>query len=224
MSVKRVLIFGMTDLAELLIFHLGRSLDYSISAITAEKKYISIDKMGGGLFRKYPIISFENIEEEYPPRQYSFFVCIGYNKMNEGRRRVFKLIQDKGYDILTYIHPTALVQTERIGQGNLFFENVTIGPYCTIGSGNIFYPCSHVAHHTDVGNYNFMAISCSIAGHVKIGNQCFMGNNSSTKNGISIADKTLIGAGAYLEKDSEVGDVIVPVRSVKIDRDSFDIF
>ena len=137
--------------------------------------------------------------------------------MNEGRKQTFKKIKEKGYDILTFIHPTALVQTESIGEGNLFFENVTIGAYCTIGEGNIFYPCSHVAHHTTIGNYNFMAISCSIAGHVKIENQCFLGNHSTTKNGVCIADKTLVGAGAYISKNTSENNVIVPVRAVVLE-------
>ena len=104
-----------------------------------------------------------------------------------------------------------------------FFENVTVGAFCKIGTGNIFYPCSHLAHHSKVGDYNFFAISCSIAGLVEIGNQCFIGNNSSTKNGICLSDRTLVGAGAYVSGDTKEGDVIVPVRSVTLEKKSEEI-
>lgn len=166
---------------------------------------------------KYPLVFFEEIDSIYPKDTYSFFVCVGYTRMNEGRKQAYLRIKEKGYQVLTYIHPTALVQTDQIGEGSLIFENVTIGSFCSVGLCNIFYPCSYVAHHTHVGDFNFFAISCSIAGHVTVNNQCFFGNNSATKNGIVIASKTLIGAGAYLADNTNECDVIVPKRSYKLE-------
>lgn len=163
------------------------------------------------------MVYFENLENMFPPSQYSVFICIGYSNMNAGRKDAYQRIIEKGYQVSTYIHPTALVQTEDIGEGCLVFENVTIGAYCSVGVGNIFYPCSHVAHHTHIGDFNFFAVSCSVAGHVTVRNQCFLGNNCTTKNGIVLMDKTLVGASAYLAWDTAIGDVVVPPRSFKLE-------
>jgi sugar O-acyltransferase (sialic acid O-acetyltransferase NeuD family) len=216
--MQNVIVYGTTDLAEVLLFHLESDERYNVVACCVDKKYITSDKMG-----KYPVVAFEDVKELYPPSDYAFFVCIGYTGMNEGRRLVFQRIMAQGYSILTYIHPSALVQTQEIGEGCLVFENVTIGPYCEIGCGNIFYPCSHLAHHSTVGDFNFFAISSSIAGHVKVGNQCFFGNNSTTRDKIIIADKTLLGAGGYLAVNSNEGDVYVPARSVKLEKKSNEV-
>ena len=181
-----------------------------------DKKYLN------GLCRKeylqkYSIVPFEDIEKAYPKEKYAFFICVGYTNMNAGRERVYHRIKEKGYQILTYIHPTALVQTDHIDEGCLLFENVTIGPFCTIGLCNVFYPCSHLAHHSQVGDFNFFAISCSIAGHVIVRDSCFFGNNCTTKNGIIIANKTLLGAGAYLDRSTNEREVIVPFKSYKLE-------
>ena len=216
--MKEVIIFGITDLAEVLAYNLENDEQYKIAAITVDKRYLKNPQ--GGVLQKYPCVPFETIEQEYPNEKYEFFICVGYSHMNEGRKSAYQRIKEKGYRVLTYIHPTALVQTHELGEGNLVFENVTIGSFCSVGVCNIFYPCSHVAHHTEVGDYNFFAISCSVAGHVQIGNQCFIGNNSSTRDKISISDKTLIGAGAYMACSTEPGDVFVPERSVKLAKKS----
>lgn len=212
--MKEVLIFGITDLAEVLAYNLENDKQYKIAAITVDKEYL-INPLGE-ILRKYPCVPFETVEQYYPNDKYDFFICVGYSHMNEGRRETYQRIKEKGYRVLTYIHPTALILTNDVGEGNIIFENVTIGSFCSIGICNIFYPCSHIAHHTKVGDYNFFAISCSVAGHVQIGNQCFVGNNSTTRDKISISDKTLIGAGAYLSCCTEKGDVFVPERSVKL--------
>ncbi len=214
--MQNVIIFGITDLSEVLIYHLERDTRYRIAAITADKEYIR-EHSRGGVLGQYPIIPFELIEEKYSQNEYAFFICVGYSKMNEGRKSIYRRIIEKGYQVLTYVHPMALVQTEQIGDGCLFFENVTIGSYCSVGSCNIFYPCSHIAHHTRIGDFNFFAISCSIAGYVEIANQCFFGNNSTTRDKIKISDKTLIGANAYLDHNSKEGSVIVPNRSVLLE-------
>ncbi len=209
--MENVIIFGTTDLAEVLVYHLQHDERYKIVAVTVEMKYCNEKH-----FADYPLIPFETIND-YIEDDYGFFICVGYSQMNEGRKKIYHKIKNNNYRVLTYIHPTAVVQTNRISEGSLFFENVTIGPYCTIGTCNIFYPCAHLAHHSKVGNYNFFAISSSVAGHVIVENQCFFGNNSTTKNGIIIRNKTLLGAGAYLDKDTEEGAVIVPERSIRLE-------
>ncbi len=220
--MKKVIIVGLSDLAQLLVFHLEKEANYEICALSVEKEFVKSSFFMGS--RQYPIIPFENIEDSYSPSDFSVFICIGYTKMNEIRERFYNTVKQKGYIIESYIHSTSVVYADTLGEGNLVFENVTIGPFVNAGICNIFYPCSHIAHHTTIGNFNFFAISSSIAGHVNIENNCFFGNNCTTKNGITVSNKTLVGAGAYLSKNTCEGDVWVPERSsVLSDKTSTDI-
>lgn len=143
--------------------------------------------------------------------------------MNAVRKRIFREVRTKGYQIMSYIHPSATVLTENIGEGTIIMERALIGPFVHMGVGNIFYPDAHVAHDSTIGDFNFFSVSCAVAGHVRIGNNCFLGNNCTIKNGIALRDYTLVGAGAYISKDSEPFSVYVPARSARLEgKDSRD--
>lgn len=45
--VKNVIVFGMTDLAEVLADHLEQDERYKIAAVTGDKKYLSKVNSGG---------------------------------------------------------------------------------------------------------------------------------------------------------------------------------
>lgn len=144
--------------------------------------------------------------------------------MNYYRKQIFEEIKNRGYHIKSYIHKTANVFTQDIGEGNLIFECSYVGMYSHIGDGNIFYPKSMVAHHAYVGDFNFFSISCSVAGKVVIGNENFFGNNSTTKDRIEIGNKVLIGAGAYIDKNLTDNQVVVPQKSMVLEnKNSYDL-
>lgn len=218
--MNKVIIFGTTQFAELLYFNLKKDKEYEVVAFTVDGAFKKYDR-----FCELPVIDFEDITTIYNPERYGMFICVGYSKMNMIRKEKFLKAKEKGYRIINYIHPTALIQTKFIGEGNIFMEGVIIGPFVKIGNGNIFYPKAHIAHHTSLGNFNFIAISAAIAGNVLIADNCFFGNNCTTRNDIIIQKFTLVGAASYLScsTDSE-GLVYVPPRSVKLpNKSSFEI-
>ncbi len=191
-----------------------------IYGFTIESRYRRSDK-----YLDLPIVDFENVEKYFPPDEYGIYICLGYTNMNSERERIFKTAQEKGYEILSFIHPTAVVNSQSMGIGNIVFENAVIGPFTDIGNGNIFKAGASIAHHSSVGNFNFFAVNSSAAGKVVIKNNCFLGNNCTIKNRITIADKTLVGAGCYVSKDTEPYSVYVPARSICLqDKKSTDFF
>lgn len=209
--MKKILIFGITDLAENLYYHL-KSEDKIVDGFCINEAYITSYQLFG-----LPVYSFEKLSSIFEDCEIEFYVCIGYKKMNNFRKKIFSEIEEKGYVVKSYRHRTAQVYASSIGKGNLFFENSYVGMYSNIGDGNIFYPGSMVAHHTDVGNFNFFSISSSIAGKVKIGNLNFLGNNASTKDRINIGNEVLVGASAYVDRNLYDGQVIVPNKSIILD-------
>lgn len=222
--MQKAILFGMNAFSRLLRKYLAETDDMRVTALTAESAYISKDVIEKWGEDEIPIIPFENLEEICPPDEYGVLVCIGYSQMNSVRERVFKIVREKGYRIMSYIHPTATVLADRVGDGTIVMERALIGAFVTMGEGNIFYPASHIAHDSVIGDFNFFSISCSVAGHVSVGNNCFLGNNCTTKNGIRIGDYTLVGAGCYLSKSSEPYSVYVPARSVLLEgKDSRDM-
>lgn len=211
--LKKILIFGVSVLAKQLYEWLVED-NYPVEAFVIDEKY----KPEQDQFCGKPIVYTASLLRDFPVDQYNIIIAIGYNKMNSGRREKYLQLKKMGYNIIGYKHPTALVLADDIGDGNIFFENVTVGKHAKIGNGNIFRPCCLLAHDAIVNDFNFFAISCSIAGNVKIGSNCFFGNNCTVKNEIKIDDYTLVGAGCYLSKDTPtLNSVYVPARSILLE-------
>lgn len=217
--MKKVVIFGLTQFAEILVHFLkAESSGYEVVALTADNKYLPLDnKMLAPSLQDLPVVPFEEVEKSYPPDEYGMFLCIGYTSMNMARQQKYNETKCKGYQVMSYIHPTAVVLTEELGEGTIIMENATIGAFVKMGTGNVVWAAAHIAHHTVVEDFNFFTISVGVAGNIKIGCNCFFGNNCTIKNAIEIADRTLVGADCYLSKSTLPDQVYVPARTVLLE-------
>lgn len=212
----RYYIYGTTDLAENL-FYLLEEEGRKIEGFTVDRQYIAEQYKAleiHGETVKIPIISFDVLKGYPDKKEIGIYLCIGYTQMNAARREKFAEIKNCGYHIENYIHRTACVETDKLGEGNLIFEQSYIGMYAEIGNGNIVYPKAMIAHHTKVGDFNYFAISASVAGHVTVSNENFFGNNATTKDKITVGNGNLIGANAYVQHDLSDENVVVPERSI----------
>lgn len=213
--VQKVLIFGITDLAELLFSYIESDPNYNVLGFVVDHQFQEKKEFCGK-----EVYTFENIDDNFSPTLVSFFVCVGYTKMNTVREHVFKRIKDKKYSILSYFHPSSIVLSSSLGEGNLVFPNVMLDKFTTIADGNVFYPESLLAHHSSVGSFNFFAVKSCVCGHVKVKNNCFIGANSTIKNGVELNAYTLVGGGTYINKDTDSYGVYVPAMSVKLTKKS----
>lgn len=209
------IIYGISDLAEKLYFMLRES-SIKIDAFTVNQKYMTKSEIN-----HIPVLPYEGIRKDVKEKE--IYLAVGYRNMNRNRERIYYEVKNDGFQVLSFIHHTASVSTEILGEGTLIFEGVVIGPYAKLGNGNICYPGSLIAHHTIIGDFNFFAISSSVAGNVVVGDRCFFGNNSCTKDGIKISNETLVGAGTYISSSTEFGESIVPARSVALNKKSIEL-
>lgn len=208
-----IIIFGLEQFAEQMYSLLKNSGDMRVKAFCVDRAYMPSREIWGGKM----VVPFEDLENHFKPSEYSILFCIGYTDMNRLRKKRMEEAIARGYSIAGYQHPTALIQTDKIGYGNIFMENVIIGQGVEIGNGNIFWPATHVAHHTHVGNYNFFTISTAVAGNIHVHDFCVFGANCTVKNGVEIKDGTLVGAGAYIAHTTDEWSVYTPPRTYKLE-------
>lgn len=215
--MKKTLIFGTNTLSELLLYHLGRTDKiYPEAFIVSDPRYLQSDT-----FQSLPVVDFEHAKQLYPSSEYGVYVCVGYSDMNRNREKIYSMLQQAGYEILSYIHPSAQIECKELGVGTLVFQNVVIDAYSHVGSGNIFSLNTSIGHHCFLGNFNYFASCVCVSGCVSIENNCFLGAHSTLKNGIKIADYTLIGAGAYVSKSTDREALLLPPKCEMIKRKSF---
>lgn len=208
--MKKTIIFGIGLLAENMYEYLTNDDRYEVAGFTVNREY-----MTDSHFMGKAVVPFENITEIWSTDEYKVLVAIGYTKMNRIREQMVMQVKSKGYEIADYIHPTATILTDDIGEGNIILELVSICPAVKIGSGNLMYPNVKIAHNVKIGNFNHFS-GCMIGGTAVIGNFCFFGMNCTVKNGVHISDFTLVGATSYVANDSHENDVFMPPRTRKI--------
>jgi acetyltransferase-like isoleucine patch superfamily enzyme len=206
------LIYGVSEMAELLLYQLKKYDLEMPEAFVVERDYKTEDT-----FQGRPVVCLDELDQKYSPSDYGLYVCIGYNQMNQIRRRICTELIARNYTLLNFIHPTASVNCSKMGQGNLIFEGVVLDCFSCIGDGNIFYINALLENHSVAGNYNFFGAEATVGAFEEIGDGCFFGMHSSTLSKLHIGDYTLIGANAVVTKDTEKESVIVPVRSIVLE-------
>lgn len=209
---KKIVMVGNGNYSETLTYYIETFTDWEIVAFTDE--FV----MGEGKEHKgKPFVNLSVLKEHFPPSDYEVILAVGYQKMNDNRKRLYFKLKEMGYTLPNFIHPTAVIHNTQMGDANIIMENVMFEPNACIGSNIIIWGGVVIGHNTNVGNHNHFAAVSMIAGNVQVGESCFFGNHCTVKDGAKIADYTLIGAGAYAAKDSKPYDVIVPARAVTLE-------
>src|ERR1700704_5539783 len=104
MEIRRIVIFGSGQIAELADFYFTNDSGYEVAAFTVDQQFLTLDE-----FRGRPVIPFERITEEFPPQDFGFFVAIGYTKRNTLRPEKVAAARAKGYRLVSYLSSRATV-------------------------------------------------------------------------------------------------------------------
>ena len=214
--MKKLIIFGLGDIAQIANYYFDIDSDYDIEAFTVHKQFVNADTFEGK-----PLVAFESIEELYNPEDFKIFVAVSYAEMNRLRERICKEVKDKGFELASYISSkcTYLSQIPP-GENAFIFEDNTIQPFVKIGDNVTIWSGNHIGHHSVVNSHNFISSHVVISGHCNIESHCFLGVNSTLAHKVTLAEGTLLGAGAIISKNTEINSVCVPARSVKLDKSS----
>src|SRR3954464_2790430 len=90
--MKKVVIFGTRDLAQLARFYFETDSDYTPVAFTADSAYVE-----GPSFEGLPLVAFEEVEKLYPPEDHFVSVPLTQAKMGRIRREKYEAAKAKGY-------------------------------------------------------------------------------------------------------------------------------
>ncbi len=210
---NKLIIFGNEDLARLVYYYVKKDdPTRTVEAFTVNEKYIKEESFCG-----LPVIPFENIEKMYPPEDYEILLAVGYSHMNDIRKTIFEKCKEKGYNLANYIHSSVSNNDIEMGEGNIILESCLLYPYAKMGNGNFLWDHILISHDVVVGDFNLFTSYADTSGYVTIGNNCFLAKHCIIKEHVKIADYTLVGANAYVSKDTNEYDVIVPARSLTLE-------
>ena len=217
--MKKLVLFGTGDIAQLANYYFAKHTDYEVCAFTVDGAYVQEPTFEG-----LPVVAFEEINDRFGPNDCDMHIAVSYAQMNRVRQAKYEQAKSKGYTLATYISPKCSYMSQFDPGDNCFiYEDNTVQPFVRIGNNVILWSGNHIGHHSVIEDHNFISSHVVVSGHCHIESNCFLGVNSTLAHNVRIARGTLLGAGAIIAKDTEENGVYVPPRSVKLDKSSEDI-
>jgi sugar O-acyltransferase (sialic acid O-acetyltransferase NeuD family) len=209
---KEIIIFGIGKIADVIQYYMREDSGMTVAAFTVDEKYITEKEFNG-----LPVVPFENIEALYPPDKYAFFVAIGYHDLNAIRGQKVQEVTDKGYEVISYIHPNSSAPKDLVTGKNCFvMNNVCIHPRVILGDNVFVWSGTLIGHHSTIGNDAWLTSCCNIGGNVTIGNNAFLAVNATIGHSVSIGNNCFLGANTLVTKNLEDDKVVIAESSKPI--------
>jgi sugar O-acyltransferase (sialic acid O-acetyltransferase NeuD family) len=207
--MRKLIIFGTRQTAEVCSFYFEHDSAYQVVAFTVDGAFLDAAQFCGR-----PVVAWEKVATEFPPDEHDMFIAVGYGKMNSVRAEKFAAAKARGYALARYVSSKAFTWPGlSIGENTFVMEANVIQPFTSIGHDTILWCGNHIGHHARIGNHCFLASHIVVCGSVEIGDECFIGVNVTLRDRIKIAPRCLIGAGALLTRDTKPDEVYAPTAT-----------
>ena len=198
-----VVVFGVSQWAELAHFYLTHDSPHNVIAFTVDRSYLDSDR-----YKDLPVVPFEEVEQHYPPSDCQMFIPMSFKKMNHVRADKYASARAKGYELISYVSSKATTWPGfSCGQNCFIFEDNTIQPFVEIGNNVVMWSGNHIGHHTIIQDHVMITSHVVISGCCRIEEFCFFGVNSSVRDEATVARGTLVGMGVALTKDTKEFEV-----------------
>lgn len=197
--MKKLVIFGAGDIAELAHFYFTTDTRYEVAAFTVDAAFLT-----AGSFCGLPVVPFEELVRRYPADQYALFIALSYSRLNAVRKEKYLAAKTLGYTLPSYVSSRATVLNQgSIGDNCFILEDNTIQPFVRVGNNVTLWSGNHIGHHSRIGDHCFIASHVVVSGGVEIGEQCFIGVNATLRDHIKVGARCVVGAGGLLLADAE---------------------
>ena len=137
---------------------------------------------------------------------------------NYHRARLTREVRAQGLEIISAIHPWALIESPRsMGAGCIVEMGAAVHVDATIGEGVMVGGGAVVSHHSVVGDFSLIGGGVVFGGHVMVGARTLVGVGAKLKPHIVVGADSIIGVGAVVVKDVPHGVMVagVPARIVR---------
>ena len=167
---------------------------------------------------------FENIEEKYPPKEFSMFIALAYSEMNKKRTRFFEQAKNKGYELYSFVHPSTKIWDEfEMGENCFILAENIIQPFVKIGDNVLIGSNNLISHNTVIENNCFLTSNITLGGHITIGANSFVGLSATINQRVKIGKECIIGAGTLITKDVNDKEVYAENSSKRLPQSSSEI-
>jgi len=209
--MKKLVIFGLEDFADIAFEYFSHDSDYEVVAFTAHAKYIKSEYRFG-----IPILPYEKINTLIDPKKHFFFAAVTYRELNSLRERIASHALSLGFTLASYVSSHSFVwRNAKLGDHCFVFENNTIQPFSEIGNNTILWSGNHIGHHSRIGKNVFISSQVVVSGWVIIGDNCFLGVNATFANGITVGKNCWVNSHTLVTSDIPDQQFVVQPESAR---------
>lgn len=212
MTDKEIFILGVGH-NTIVYIDLVESCGYKVSGL-----YHYNDERTGESIHGIPIIdSNSNLFKKESLTGMKFAISVGDNKI---RADLAKKIREKGGNIPTLIHPTAVVSKyANISHGVVIHANSVVQADVIIKQDSVLSYNSSVSHTSSIGEACYLAFNSTIGAYVKIQDFVLIGQSASVVSGRVeyVGEKSVVGAGSVVINNVEPNSIVVgnPAKLLK---------
>jgi len=181
---------------------------YEIVGLLDPKK-----ELWGKLILRVPVIGDASRIEELRNSGISHaFIGIGGANNVQNRKRLFKKTLNDGFEVISVIHPQAVISgSAELGEGLAVMARAIINAEAKIGNNVIVNTGAIVEHECIIGNHVHIATGAKLAGSVTVENATLIGIGATIRQGVRIGKNVIVGAGAVVVNDVPDNVVVVGV-------------
>ena len=137
------------------------------------------------------LLALNNTKNKF---SYDVVVAIGGNEI---RQKKIQLLQNNSFNLITLVHPTAVISPyASIASGTVVFAGTVINAFAKVGVGCIINTSAVIEHDCSIDDFSHICPSVALAGGVSVGSKSWVGIGSQVKQLINIGDNCIIGAGS----------------------------
>ncbi|MBH10711.1 MAG: hypothetical protein CMG74_10260 [Candidatus Marinimicrobia bacterium] len=209
--MKNVIVYGAGEFGSLISNVISYHKDLNIVAYGDDDS----EKIGQ-LIDQSPVFEIEDLLNFAKENGIKHAISsIGNNKV---RSEKYSLLKGKGFEMISIVHPQALIDTKVTYGDNVIIEMGTAIHTKSIIGNNVFLGGDAlIGHHNSIGNHVLVGGNVSFGGSVVVEDYVSIGVGACIKPGVKLGEGSVIGVGAAVVKDVDPGDVVVgvPAKSIK---------
>ena len=208
--MKKLIVYGAGEFGSLIANVLSYHDDLQIVAYGDDDPQKSADHIDGTpVFGQEDLLDFA--------KQNNIKLAITAIGNNNVRAEKFNLLKNTGFQMISIVHPQALIDTKVSYGDNVIIEMGTaIHTHSTIGNNVFLGGEALIGHHNTIGNHVLVGGNVSFGGSVVVEDYVSLGVGASIKPGIRLGKGSVIGVGAAVIKDVEPGTTVVGVPAKPI--------
>ena len=208
--MKKLIVYGAGEFGSLIANVLSYHDDLQIVAYGDDDPQKTADHIDGTpVFGQKDLLNFAE--------QNNIKMAITAIGNNTVRAEKFNLLKNTGFQMISIVHPQALIDTKVSYGDNVIIEMGTaIHTHSKIGNNVFLGGEALIGHHNIIGDHVLVGGNVSFGGSVVVEDYVSLGVGASIKPGIRLGKGSVIGVGAAVIKDVEPGTTVVGVPAKPI--------